>query len=286
MENNPQVAVMMPVYNGEKTLSLAISSLQKQTYPFWKCYIVNDGSTDGTKEILDGLTDPRFVIIHFEQNKGRPYARQAALNVAEGEYLVFLDADDFYHPEKLEFQVGIMREFPNIFLVSCIMASFDNNYELRSVRPMNGFTKPKKYDFRKEFTPSRAGSLVLLDHAKSIQYDLTLEYAEDTDFFSRYLKDKEYLVLNKVLYYYSEFESVTKQKILETYKYKFLRTQKKIRFYPIKVSIDLIKILLKWFLIYIVLIIKGHEFLLKKRGSPATPEDIEVFNVNYIKIRN
>src|SRR5690606_5866296 len=109
------------------------------------------------------------------------------------------------------------KEFPNIYLVSCIMASFDNKYELRSVRPMSGFTTPKKYDFRKEFIPSRAGSLVLLDHAKSIKYDMSLKYAQDTDFFSRYLIDKEYLVLNRILYYYSEYESVSKLKVFRTY---------------------------------------------------------------------
>src|SRR5699024_5956586 len=165
--------------------------LLHQTYNNWKCYIVNDGSTDGTKNILNNLNDPRFVVIHFKKNKGRPYARQAALEAAEGKYLAFLDADDFYHPEKLALQVKIMQDFSHIYLVSCIMASFDQDLQLRSVRPQNGFITPKKYDFRKEFIPSRAGSLVLLDEAKFTGYDMTLKYAQDTDFFSRYLKDKE-----------------------------------------------------------------------------------------------
>lgn len=271
MENNPQVAVMMPVYNGEKTLGLALSSLVHQTYTNWKCYIVNDGSTDGTKKILDALTDPRFVVMHFDKNKGRPYARQAALDAIEGKYLAFLDADDFYHPDKLELQVDIMREFPHIYLVSCIMASFDNKYELRSVRPMNGFTTPKKYDFRKEFIPSRAGSLVLLDHAKSIQYDLTLKYAQDTDFFSRYLRDKQYLVLNKILYYYSEYESVSKLKVFKTYFFTLSIIRKKNIDFVSKTK-EYIKNILK-ILIYIVLApFVSVDFFLDRRGNKPSSE--------------
>jgi glycosyltransferase involved in cell wall biosynthesis len=134
MENSPQVAIMMPVYNGEKTLPLAIASLLHQTYLYWKCYIVNDGSTDGTKGYLDSLNDVRFVIIHFENNKGRPYARQAALDIAEGKYLAFLDADDFYHPQKLEKQIEAFDKNRDIDLVSCGMASFDHRLILRTVR--------------------------------------------------------------------------------------------------------------------------------------------------------
>lgn len=134
MENNPQVAIMMPVYNGEKTLPLAVASLIHQTYSHWKCYIVNDGSTDGTKAYLDSLRDDRFVIIHFEKNKGRPYARQAALDLAEGKYLDFLDADDFYHSEKLEKQVKEFKDNNELALVSCILASFDSNDTLKSTK--------------------------------------------------------------------------------------------------------------------------------------------------------
>lgn len=284
MNTNPQVAIMMPVYNGEKTLPLAIASLIHQTYPYWKCYIVNDGSTDGTKELLDNLTDPRFVIIHFEKNQGRPYARQAALDAAEGKYLAFLDADDFYHIEKLELQVNIFRKHPDVYLVSCIMASFDRNMNLISVRPKKGFHSPREYRYYQEFIPSRAGSMIILEHAKKTEYDFKLKYAQDTDYFSRYLNGERYLVLNEVLYYYSEFESVTSKKILDTYKYKFLRTLKKIRFYPLRTPFILTTIIIKWLIVFLIIQIIGSEYLIKKRGIIPADDDKQTFISNYKKL--
>ena len=68
IEETPKVSVIMPVYNGEQTLKYAIASLMRQTYENWICIIVNDGSTDNTRVILDSLIDPRFQIYHLEKN--------------------------------------------------------------------------------------------------------------------------------------------------------------------------------------------------------------------------
>ena len=58
MKNNPKVCVLMPVYSGAATIELALKSLVAQSYTNWICVIVNDGSKDGTKEILDSLKQP------------------------------------------------------------------------------------------------------------------------------------------------------------------------------------------------------------------------------------
>lgn len=269
---------MLPVYNGEKTLPLAVASLIHQTYPHWKCYIVNDGSTDGTKAYLDSLTDDRFVIINFEKNKGRPYARQAALDAAEGKYLAFLDADDFYHPEKLEKQVDEFKSNKELALVSCIMASFDSKQTLQSTRPYNGFQDPKLYNYRNDFSPSRAGSMVFLSEAKKVGYDLGLKYAQDTDFFERYLHERKYNVINEILYYYSEFESVTGRKIIQTYNYKRKRIIKKIKLYPFKVTLDLFIWFFKYIAVIIYVFVGLEKKLIEKRGSKPIAEDMLIFN--------
>ena len=97
-----KVSVVIPVYNGMPKIKLAISSLQSQTYLNWEAIIVDDGSNDGTAEYLDSLTDSRFIVHHFGRNYGRPYARQKALDIATGDYLAMLDADDFYELDMLE----------------------------------------------------------------------------------------------------------------------------------------------------------------------------------------
>ncbi|SDZ40613.1 Glycosyltransferase involved in cell wall bisynthesis [Rhodonellum ikkaensis] len=269
---------MMPVYNGEKTLPLAISSLLHQTYPFWKCYIINDGSTDGTKDYLNSLQDNRFVVKHFEENKGRPYARQAALDIAEGVYLAFLDADDFYHPEKLRLQIQAFIKHPTIFLVGCGMGSFDKHFIIQSVRS-NYDTMELKFEIGKEkFKPARAASMVFLNRAKSIGYNFSLKYAQDTDFFMRYLDDYEYVNISNTLYYYSEFESVTKFKILATNYYGLLLYSQFISRSPFfvfkRMVINLFKI---GFKILIIPFVSSKVFLYK-RGLPPSDKVYRDFN--------
>lgn len=283
MQNKSQVAIMMPVYNGEKTLPLAVSSLLHQTYTNWKCYIVNDGSTDGTKAYLDSLKDERFVIIHFEKNKGRPHARQAALDIAEGHYLAFLDADDFYHPEKLEKQVEALNRNKEIYLVGCGMGSFDKKLILRIVRSKH-FTIYEKFKRGKElFKLSRAGSMVYLLEAKKIGYNLKLKYAQDTDFFLRYLDGKSYMNLDSLLYYYSEFESVTFKKLIKTYYYNIIQLTTnysgftRIKYVVLEITKVIYTLILSMFF--------GMEKVLLRRGKKGSIEHIEEFN-EILKIYN
>lgn len=276
MESNPQVAIMMPVYNGENTLPLAVASLIHQTYPHWKCYIVNDGSTDGTKAYLDSLTDKRFVIIHFEKNKGRPYARQAALDAAEGKYLAFLDADDFYHPEKLEKQISIFRENPELGLVSCANASFGKEMEILTVRGEGNDTM-STIQFKGNPPVALRTSLIDLSIAKTIEFDKRLKHAQDTDYLNSYFKKSpNYLVQSDILYYYSEFESVTFKKIIKTYYYSILQLDKhSFGLLRIKnILIEMLKVIATIFLYFL----RGERYLIQRRGRLAKYDEKSDFS--------
>jgi glycosyltransferase involved in cell wall biosynthesis len=261
-----QVAIMIPVYNGEKTLPLALASLKAQTYLYWKAYIVNDGSTDGTKAYLDSLTDERFVIIHLNENKGRPYARQVALDAAEGKYLAFLDADDFYHPEKLGRQVDVLNINPSIHLTSSGNASYDSNYNLLTYR---GVGVGSIHDFKigKENPCTLRTSMVILKDAKIVRFNLKLKFAQDVDFIERYLNGKNYNVTEEIGYYYSEFVSVSGKKILKTRWYGLLSQFSSFKYNPFGVSKNIGILLIKWFLTFSLLPFVGVDFLLKNRGK-------------------
>lgn len=125
----PLVCIIMPVYNGENTIHYALNSIVRQTYENWICVIVNDGSTDRTKEILDSIEDKRFKIIHLSHNCGRGAARDEALNRAEGKYLAYLDADDMMHKDKIKAQVEFMESHPEIMLVSCGGITYNDKFE-------------------------------------------------------------------------------------------------------------------------------------------------------------
>lgn len=112
MEAQPLVSVIMPCYNMEKYVADSIASVVKQTYPHWELLIVDDASTDGTVEIVKNLcnNDDR---IHFEvkaKHSGIADTRNLCIQMAKGRFLAFLDADDIWHPEKLETQVRFMLE--------------------------------------------------------------------------------------------------------------------------------------------------------------------------------
>lgn len=275
MKNNPQVAVMMPVFNGEKTLPLAISSLLYQTYPYWKCYIVNDGSTDGTKNYLNSLEDDRFVVIHFEKNKGRPFARQAALDAAEGKYLAFLDADDFYHPNKLQVQVNYLETNKNVSLVGSGVGSYKNvNEGLLSVRATIS-KQSVPYSMGDRFYVVHGSCLLFLDLAKKIKYNKKLKHAQDTDFLTNYLNGKIYSNIGQVMYYYSEFQSVTISKVIKTYYYDYLHKKTNLnRVTLIKKTIIIFAKVIYTLSIYIIF---GMNAVLKRRGRAITEIELTEF---------
>ena len=156
------VSIMMPVYNGEALIEASIESLLRQTYTNWECIIIDDGSNDSTPSIIDALTDKRFVVRH-QPNGGRPIARQHALDLANGEYIAMLDAEDLYHPEKIERQVKILAENPNVMAVTTAMCSFGTKTKDIYVRGVKE-TITVEYDGSNH--PTHAPSLLRASRAK------------------------------------------------------------------------------------------------------------------------
>lgn len=107
----PLVSVIMPSYNCEAFIAESIKSVQMQTLTSWELCIVDDCSKDDSVKIIKRLQkeDPRIRLEQLEENCGAAVARSRALEMAEGRYVAFLDADDLWHPEKLEKQIAFME---------------------------------------------------------------------------------------------------------------------------------------------------------------------------------
>jgi glycosyltransferase involved in cell wall biosynthesis len=106
-ENNAgktAVSIILPVYNGERFLEAAVNSVLSQTFSLWELLIVDDGSTDGSASICDRYAekDNRIKVLH-QPNGGVNSARAKGVDNATGEYLAFLDADDRFIPDALEY---------------------------------------------------------------------------------------------------------------------------------------------------------------------------------------
>lgn len=110
MENQPLVSVIMPCYNMASYVSDSIKSVIAQTYPHWELLIVDDASTDETVNIIKSYAqaDSRIKFAIKKQNSGISDTRNLCIQMAQGQFLAFLDADDIWHPEKLEKQLSFM----------------------------------------------------------------------------------------------------------------------------------------------------------------------------------
>ena len=124
------VSVIVPIHNVEQYLRRALDSIHSQTHKDWEAILVDDGSTDGSGRIADEYAqmDRRFKTLHKE-NGGQSEARNVGLQHVKGEQLIFLDADDFLHPQLMELCLELMLR-DNADLV-CY--TYDRSYRTRGL---------------------------------------------------------------------------------------------------------------------------------------------------------
>lgn len=110
MKDYGLVSIITPTYNCGRFISETIESVLAQSYPNWEMLIVDDCSTDNTKEIVEQYQqkDSRIKYYCFEKNSGAAVARNTALKMAKGRWIAFLDSDDLWKPQKLEHQLEFM----------------------------------------------------------------------------------------------------------------------------------------------------------------------------------
>lgn len=119
------VTVLMPVYNGEKYLREAVDSILAQTYREFEFLIINDGSTDGTRGILESYGDPRIRVMDNDENRGIVYTLNRGLKQAAHDLIARQDADDLCAPHRLQRQVEYLGKHPDVALVGSRAANID-----------------------------------------------------------------------------------------------------------------------------------------------------------------
>ena len=115
----PLASVIVPAYNVEGYIRECIESIQRQSVEEIEIIAVDDGSTDGSGKILDGLStdDGRLKVIHKE-NAGVSAARNSGIDAAKGKYIVFVDGDDFLAPDFLAYMIGLVERYGSEFCLS------------------------------------------------------------------------------------------------------------------------------------------------------------------------
>ncbi|HKK53946.1 MAG TPA: glycosyltransferase family A protein [Patescibacteria group bacterium] len=102
--NNPKISVIIPTYNRANFLPRAIKSVLNQTFKDFELIIVDDGSTDNTKEVINNYlkNDDRIKYIYQQNSGGPPKPKNTGIKIAKGEYIAFLDSDDEWFKDKLK----------------------------------------------------------------------------------------------------------------------------------------------------------------------------------------
>lgn len=117
MNNKPLFSVIVPLYNKEREVEATLRSVLAQTLQPLEIVVVNDGSTDGSKEVVEGIQSPLIRLIN-QSNAGECAARNRAMSEARGEWFALLDADDAWKPEFLEEVAAMIEEFPDCGIYS------------------------------------------------------------------------------------------------------------------------------------------------------------------------
>lgn len=133
ISNKPTVSVVIPTYNRAKYVTETIDSVLSQSYTDYEIIVVDDGSTDNTREALAPYMD-RIRYIH-QQNSGVSAARNRGIKAARGKWIAFLDSDDIWLPEKLAVQIKDISKYPGV----CLHTTNAGLYRERIGREVNLF---------------------------------------------------------------------------------------------------------------------------------------------------
>jgi glycosyltransferase involved in cell wall biosynthesis len=146
---DPLVSVIIPVYNSASTVVRSITSVLEQTFTHREIIVVDDGSTDNLLEVLS----PYDVRIVRQSNSGASAARNHGCSIAKGEFLAFLDADDFWHPDKLRQQIYAMKKGPTArYCVTESCRVFSSNPNIKDFWPENkGYLQAEVINFPRVF---------------------------------------------------------------------------------------------------------------------------------------
>jgi GT2 family glycosyltransferase len=121
----PIVSVVIPSYNHSRFIGNAVQSVLGQSENDLELIVVDDGSTDNSLEVLSAISDPRMRVFP-QSNQGAHAAINRGLELATSEYLAILNSDDFYHPQRLEKLVGILKQHPEAGMIGSYIQVIDS----------------------------------------------------------------------------------------------------------------------------------------------------------------
>jgi glycosyltransferase involved in cell wall biosynthesis len=219
MRIDKKVSIVLPIFNGANFVQEAIANCLGQTHQDVELVIVDDGSTDGTLELISAARDSRIVVRSHTSNQGLPSALNTGFRAVSGDFLTWTSVDNYFAPNAIERMVGFLQATGAAF-VYCNFFRFNdsNTSQMKPIRP------PGRLDLTKT---NRVGSCFLYRRAvlDAIgEYDTSVIYAEDYDYWLRVAKTFGMVHLDEFLYYYREHAgSMSSNRPLVTLATQFVR---------------------------------------------------------------
>ncbi|MFH0891451.1 MAG: glycosyltransferase [Candidatus Falkowbacteria bacterium] len=187
----PKISVILPVYNGSEYLAPAIDSVLAQTFDDFELIIIDDGSTDGSGNIIRGFaTDKRVKLLYNEKNLGLVGTLNRGISAARGEYIARMDQDDICYPERLEKQYVFMNDRQDVGVVGTgiiLMNGAGDTFDKRAKPAEHYLIKWRCFFSVPIFHPT---VIARADILKNNPYDQNFEYCEDIELWSRLIFKK------------------------------------------------------------------------------------------------
>lgn len=205
MNNEPLVSIIVPCYNVEQYLPNCIESILCQSYTNWELILVDDGSPDSSGEIADKYAscDARIKVIH-KTNAGVAAARNSAIDIAAGEYISFLDGDDFLHPDYIKDLLAIANENKADIVQCDYVRGKDTTFP-----PYKGAEVLNTYNSHDVFVADVAkiivwGKLIKSNILKAIRIPEGRYFEDDLVTWRWYYAANKTVITSKPYYYYTE----------------------------------------------------------------------------------
>ena len=214
----------MPVFNAEKYLQPAITSILTQTYKNLELFIIDDCSNDGSMKIISSFNDHRVKIISNSRNRGISVSLNKGIDASKGKYIARMDADDISHPERLKMQIRFMERFPQIGLLGTAYHLIDKNgKKLSTFRyPINSIDLKWKLLSGPIFPHPTVMIRKDLLVSYNLKYNEELDCSQDYDLWCRLLKFTDGSNLVKPLIQYRKHpKSISFSKRIQQQRNKF-----------------------------------------------------------------
>jgi glycosyltransferase involved in cell wall biosynthesis len=185
--HTPAVSVIIPTYNREAFLTEAIDSVLRQTWKDLETIVVDDGSTDGSRDVLRRYG--HRITPFYNRNEGPSKARNFGTSKARGRFLAFLDSDDLWEPNKLDVQMGVFESHPEVSMVCCGSYVLGDARRRRSPVQGNHFGDLFLTLYQKSFVNTSSVVLTRDSFLRAGPFEEAMRTAEDYDLWLRVARD-------------------------------------------------------------------------------------------------